>query len=175
MIRIRKAIPVAALLLGACSEPEPPSVLLITLDTTRADRLGAYGKEQAGTRNLDALAREGALFEWAFTTVPITLPAHASILTGTYPDRHGVHDNGWALPPESATLAEAFDKADYRTAAFVSAFPLYSRFGLDRGFHVALVEPGRGHKPGPSQNSWRTRQSRWSSCPERFPGSSVAS
>ena len=126
------------LVLGiACAPPmERPSVLLITLDTTRADRLGAYGKEQAGTRNLDALAREGALFEWAFTTVPITLPAHASILTGTYPDRHGVHDNGWALPPEPVTLAEVLREADYRTAAFVSAFPLYSRFGLDRGFEV---------------------------------------
>ena len=126
------------LVLGlACSPPmERSSVLLITLDTTRADRLGAYGKEQAGTRNLDALAREGALFEWAFTTVPITLPAHASILTGTYPDRHGVHDNGWALPPEPVTLAEVFRDAGYRTAAFVSAFPLYSRFGLDRGFEV---------------------------------------
>ncbi len=130
----------AAILLAlgiACSPPvERPSVLLITLDTTRADRLGAYGKEQAGTRNLDALAREGALFEWAFTTVPITLPAHASILTGTYPDRHGVHDNGWALPPEPVTLAEVFRDAGYRTAAFVSAFPLYSRFGLDRGFEL---------------------------------------
>ena len=126
------------LVLGiACAPPaERPSVLLITLDTTRADRLGAYGREQAGTRNLDALAREGALFEWAFTTVPITLPAHASILTGTYPDRHGVHDNGWVLPPEPVTLAETFREADYRTAAFVSAFPLYSRFGLDRGFEV---------------------------------------
>ena len=126
------------LVLGiACAPPmERSSVLLITLDTTRADRLGAYGKEQAGTRNLDALAREGALFEWAFTTVPITLPAHASILTGTYPDRHGVHDNGWALPPEPVTLAEVFRDAGYRTAAFVSAFPLYSRFGLDRGFEV---------------------------------------
>ncbi len=121
----------------ACTPPiDRPSVLLMTLDTTRADRLGAYGKDQAGTQILDALAREGTLFEWAFTSTPITLPAHASILTGTYPDRHGVHDNGWALQPELVTLAEALSEAGYRTAAFVSAFPLYSRFGLDRGFET---------------------------------------
>lgn len=125
-----------ALGIGCAPPMESPSVLLITLDTTRADRLGAYGKDGAGTQNLDALAEEGTLFEWAFTTTPITLPAHASILTGTYPERHGVRDNGWVLQSELVTLAEVLHAADYRTAAFVSAFPLYSRFGLDRGFEV---------------------------------------
>lgn len=122
---------------SACRpDVDRPSLLLLTLDTTRADRLGAYGKEEAGTRHLDRLAEEGALFEWAFTAVPITLPAHATILTGTYPRRHGVHDNGVQMDPGLVSLAEILAGESYRTAAFISAFPLYARFGLDPGFEV---------------------------------------
>jgi choline-sulfatase len=110
-------------------------VILITLDTTRADRLGCYGYPLALTPNLDNLAREGVLFRRAYAHVPLTAPSHASILTGLLPPRHGVHDNGtFVLSTGPRTLAEVFVDAGYRTAAFVSAFVLDRRFGLGRGF-----------------------------------------
>jgi arylsulfatase A-like enzyme len=110
-------------------------VLLITVDTLRADRLGCYGDAQARTPVMDALAARGVLFERAYSPVPITLPAHASILTGTLPPVHGVRGNGaFALGPSLPTLATALQAAGLRTAAFVGAFPVALRFGLDRGF-----------------------------------------
>ncbi|MDA2937630.1 sulfatase-like hydrolase/transferase [Acidobacteria bacterium AH-259-A15] len=111
------------------------NLLLVTIDTLRADRLGCYGYARAGTPVLDQLAREGIRFERAFSPVPLTLPSHASILTGTYPSYHGVRDNsGYVLPPEQSTLAETLKQAGYATAAFVGAFVLDSKFGLDQGF-----------------------------------------
>lgn len=129
----------AALLLPACGEttPRPTSVLLITLDTTRADRLGCYGKPAAGTPVLDALAARGVLCEAAYTTAPITLPAHASILTGLTPPQHGARDNGaYRVDGSLETAAELLATPDRRAAAFVAAFPLYAQFGLDQGFEV---------------------------------------
>jgi arylsulfatase A-like enzyme/Tfp pilus assembly protein PilF len=114
-----------------------PNILLITLDTTRADHLGAYGYARAKTPNLDRLAASGVLFERAITAAPLTLPAHASLLTGRYPFRHGVRNNGsFTLADTTPTLATAFHAAGYRTAAFVSAFVLDRRYGLARGFEV---------------------------------------
>jgi len=111
------------------------NVVLITLDTTRADRLGAYGYEKAQTPNLDRLAREGILFADAVSPAPITLVAHASILTGLDPDRHGVRHNGqYRLDPSQVTLAEVLRENDYETAAFVSGFVLDARYGLSQGF-----------------------------------------
>ncbi len=125
-------------LLVACAEPEqPPSILLITLDTTRADRLGCYGRRDAGTPHLDALAARGVRFDRAYTSAPITLPAHASILTGTEPARHGVRDNGsFDLDASVPTLATRLGESGYQTAAFVSAYPVVATFGLDRGFDL---------------------------------------
>jgi len=115
----------------------PVNVLLITLDTTRADRLGAYGYAKARTPNMDALAAEGVRFAHAQSPVPLTLPAHASIMTGAYPTFHGLRNNGsYFLPPQAETLAEILKNRGYRTAAFVSSFILDSRFGLDQGFDV---------------------------------------
>ena len=117
--------------------PRPVDVILITLDTTRADRLGCYGHPLASTPALDALAREGVLFRRAYAQVPLTAPSHASIMTGLLPPRHGVHDNGsFVLSSRGRTLAEVFVDAGYRTGAFVSAFVLDRRFGLARGFGV---------------------------------------
>lgn len=111
------------------------NVLLITLDTTRADRLGCYGYTKAKTPNLDSLAQKGVRFENAYCQVPLTLPSHCSILTGTYPFRHHVHNNGsYYLAPEFLTLAEALKAKGLKTAAFVSSFSVDSRFGLDQGF-----------------------------------------
>lgn len=110
-------------------------MLLVTLDTTRADALGAYGRSPSVTPRLDAFARESTTYVWARTVTPTTLPAHASMLTGLYPNRHTVRDNSLnALPASAETLAERARAADFRTAAFVSAKVLDRAFGLDQGF-----------------------------------------
>src|SRR2546425_2682826 len=112
-----------------------PDTLLITLDTTRADHLGAYGDRRARTPRLDRLANEGVLFERALAAAPITLPAHASLFTGLYPFAHGVRNNGnFSLNASAPTLATALHDGGYLTAAFVSAFVLDRRYGLARGF-----------------------------------------
>lgn len=139
MIRIPAAFCVAMLILSACSkeqaEPKNYNVLLITVDTLRADRLGAYGYPDAGTPNFDALGQRGVVFERAFSTVPVTTPAHSGIMTGTYPTYHGVRDNGlFVLPESSVTLAEILRDRGYDTAAFVGSFPVSRRFGLAQGF-----------------------------------------
>ena len=112
-------------------------VLLITVDTLRADALGAYGKADAGTPWMDRLAAGGARFTNARAHNVLTLPSHANIFSGLYPQEHGVrHNSGYRFPAEPATLATLLQRAGYRTGAFVSAFPLASRFGLARGFEV---------------------------------------
>lgn len=111
------------------------NLLLITLDTTRADRMGAYGYAHAKTPNFDRLAREGILFEQCMAVAPITLPSHASILTGLYPSRHGARNNGThQLAARVPTLAEQLQQAGFATGAVVSSLVLDSRWGLDRGF-----------------------------------------
>ncbi len=110
-----------------------PSVVLITVDTLRPDALGWVAGRNA-TPEIDRLAAEGARFPGAISPVPLTLPAHASILTGLEPPRHGLRDNGQVLGPGLATLAEALNARGYRTGAFVSGYPLRALFGLDRGF-----------------------------------------
>jgi choline-sulfatase len=114
-----------------------PNVLLITLDTTRADHLGCYGDSRATTPNVDALARGGVLFMQNASPAPLTLPAHSSIMTGMYPTHHGVRVNGnTALSPSEETLAEIFAERGYATAAFIAAFVLDGRWGLNQGFDV---------------------------------------
>jgi arylsulfatase A-like enzyme/Flp pilus assembly protein TadD len=139
--RQRSATPLLILLVIttisiACSrQTKPWNVLVITLDTTRADRIGCYGRENASTPVLDSLAAEGFLFERCHSTNPITTPSHSSIMTGKYPMLHGVRDNGlFTLPDERTTLAEVFRENGWATAAAVASFPLTRRFGLDQGF-----------------------------------------
>jgi arylsulfatase A-like enzyme/tetratricopeptide (TPR) repeat protein len=109
--------------------------LLVTIDTLRADRVGCYGDENARTPNLDGLAAAGVRFENAVSPAPLTLPSHATLLTGLDPPAHGVRDNSlFALDVEIPTLTEHLRAARFATAAFVAAFVLDSRFGLDRGF-----------------------------------------
>jgi arylsulfatase A-like enzyme/Flp pilus assembly protein TadD len=120
------------------------NVLLITIDTLRADRLGAYGNPSGLTPTLDRLARSGLRFEAAFTPVPMTLPAHASILTGLEPFTHGVRNNTAFRLGETPTLATMLKKAGYRTGAFVGAFVLNARFGLNRDFDEYDDRCGRG-------------------------------
>lgn len=117
--------------------PRGPNVILITLDTTRADRLGCYGYKGAKTPFLDSLANEGILFENAVTNVPLTLPSHSTMHTGLLPPEHGLRVNGMgSLPEEIPTLAELFSQKGYRTGAFIGAFVLDKRFGLNRGFQT---------------------------------------
>ena len=121
-------------LLSGASSGQPP-VILITIDTLRADRLSSYGSDRVATPHLDRLAEEGIRFANASSTVPFTLPAHSSIMTGLYPPSHGVRENvGYVLAPELVTIAERFQDRGYRTGGFVSAFVLDARWGIARGF-----------------------------------------
>src|SRR6266446_5546382 len=116
---------------------QKPHVLLITLDTTRADRLGCYGYGPAKTPALDALAQAGVLCQRASTVAPVTLPAHASLFTGLYPAENGVRTNGRGRLDEAIpTLAEVLRRHGYDTGAFVASFVLDRKFGLARGFQV---------------------------------------
>ena len=120
---------------SATSPVERPNVLLVTVDTLRADRLGCYGFRDASTPVLDGLARRGVRFATAVVHTPLTGPSHASILTGLSPLGHGFRNNsGFTLTDRVQTAAEVFKGAGYQTAAFVSGFPLDRRFGFDRGF-----------------------------------------
>jgi arylsulfatase A-like enzyme/Tfp pilus assembly protein PilF len=111
------------------------NVLLFTLDTTRADHIGCYGYPNVRTPNIDGLAADGFLFKNATAQAPLTLPSHSSIFTGTYPFIHGVRDNGgFYLEPEKVTLAELLKQKGWTTSAFVGAFVLDSRWGLNQGF-----------------------------------------
>ena len=111
------------------------NVILITLDTLRSDRLSCYGSDLVDTPNIDAFAAEGVRFANAASTVPFTLPAHASIMTGLYPPGHGVRENvGYVLDERLPTLAELLGRGGWATAAFVSAFVLDGRWGIGRGF-----------------------------------------
>lgn len=144
---------VCALVLAACSPPaaDPPvdatpvparRIVLVTLDTTRADHIGAYGDARAATPTLDRLAAEGVLFEAALASAPVTLPSHSSILTGVYPTSHGVRDNGvFSLTPAARLVSEVFRERGWRTAAFVGSFVLAPRYGLDQGFELYSEAP----------------------------------
>jgi choline-sulfatase len=113
----------------------PRNLVLISIDTIRADRLGSYGYAAAQTPHLDGLARAGLRFSQATTVVPLTLPAHSSLLTGTFPNWHGVRDNGgFYLGDEQVTLAEVLRERGYRTGGFIGAFVLDSRWGIAQGF-----------------------------------------
>lgn len=118
----------------ACGAPAPPNVVVVSIDTLRADAIGAYGGPPAPT--LDRLAAEGVVFERAFAPTPTTAPSHATLFTGQEVPRHGLLRNGDALPETAATLAEAFRGAGFRTAGFASSFVLDGRFGWGQGFET---------------------------------------
>jgi choline-sulfatase len=131
------------------------NVLLVTLDTVRADHVGCYGGA-VPTPALDRLAREGVRFAQASSPVPLTLPAHASLLSGLLPPAHGLRNNGaGAFPADRPTLATALAARGYRTAAFLGAFVLDRRFGLDRGFATYDDEIERGTGTTPSLEAER--------------------
>ena len=118
-----------------CGARAPPNVVVITIDTLRADHLGCYGYKQIRTPNIDALAADGARFERAYTAVPVTLPSHTVMFTGTYPMLSGMHDFAAnKLSPTQPTLASVLKEHGYATGAVIGSAVLDSRFGLNRGF-----------------------------------------
>jgi choline-sulfatase len=145
---MRRAILAALLLSAACGgapqqQPSAPqlapaarNLVLVTIDTLRADRVGAYGYRGARTPTLDTLAARGARFEHAYSAAPITLTSHATIMTGRYPPGHGGRHNGMRTDLEVPTIADALARSGFATAAFVAAFPLDRRFGLIKGFQT---------------------------------------
>src|SRR6266571_3746309 len=138
----RARLAVLALLGAACgrspeARPTPRHLVLVTIDTLRADRLGCYGSTSVATPNLDRLAREGALAEDATVHVPLTRPSHVTIFTGLYPAEHGVRDNvSPSLAPAVPVLAEVLQKSGFATAAFVSSIVVSRQSGLARGFET---------------------------------------
>ena len=134
------AIAIAVLGPAACRESAPrtpPSLLLVTIDTLRADRVGAYGSTLGLTPSIDQLAASGWVFEHAVSPVPLTLPAHATILSGLDPLHHGIRNNGTYVFPETReTLATRLKASGYATGAFVAAAVLDHRYGLHRGFDL---------------------------------------
>jgi len=153
-------IAAGSLLPGGCAplqRRQAPPVILISIDTCRADHLGCYGASRPATPHLDRFASEALCFTQAITTVPLTLPAHSSILTGLSPLQHGVRDNlDHRLEDTHPAVAEILGAAGYQTAAIVGAFVLDSRFGLARGFQHyddrldgGLGDPGQiNERPG---------------------------
>ena len=119
------------------ADSSPPNLLLITIDTLRADHLSCNGAQNVATPNLDRLAADGVNFTRARSPVPLTLPSHASILTGNYPPTHGIRDNASSrLADSQRTLTEALQASGYETAAFLGSFVLDRRFGLAQGFET---------------------------------------
>jgi arylsulfatase A-like enzyme/tetratricopeptide (TPR) repeat protein len=176
MNAVTRRAALAIFLLSGCAGVKPraaQNVLLVTIDTLRADRLGAYGYAGARTPNLDRLAGQGVLFEDVTVQVPLTLPSHASLFTGLVPPAHGVRDNTYfRLDEQRETLAEMLRARGYETAAFVGAFVLDRSFGLAQGFDLyddalpsstpeiaGTVSERRGEEVTRAFSSWLTRRS----------------
>jgi arylsulfatase A-like enzyme len=138
----------ACLAASGCGRELPPNVLLVSVDTLRADALGSYGGPLP-TPSFDRLAREGVVFERAFAPTPATAASHATLFTGQEPQRHGLLRNGESLDAAATTLAERLAAAGWQTAAFVSSFVLDPRFGFGQGFaHYDATLPESGATMG---------------------------
>lgn len=160
----RALIPILAAVAGACTktaappvQPQARNLIIFTIDTLRADRVGAYGYGPARTPTIDALASRGVLFTSAYAVAPITLPSHASLMTGRYPPGHASRHNGLRVDAAAPTVAEALGRTGFATGAFVGAFPLDRRFGLNRGFGTYSDRMPRG-TPGRPANERPARE-----------------
>src|SRR5947208_10020195 len=135
LVIVVMAMPLGLLGASPRAQKPRPNVILITIDTVRADHVGCYGAKDVQTPTLDSLERDGIVFERAISQVPLTWPSHTVILTGTYPFQNGVQDfTGTPLDPTFRSVAQAFKDHGYRTGAVVSAFVLGRSWGLARGF-----------------------------------------
>ena len=128
------ALTIAGVYAASAAPAAAPNVVLVSIDTLRADHCSAYGYAKETTPRLERLAREGVQFDTAYTPMPTTGPAHASLLTARYPRSHGVLKNGHVLAADRTTLAEVLERAGYDTIAVVSSFVLHDRFGFAQGF-----------------------------------------
>src|ERR1044071_4741626 len=146
------------LLISATAWAEAPNIIFITVDTTRADRMGFLGNKLGLTPNLDTVARQGVVFERAFSQAPLTPVSHATIFTGTYPQFHTVTDFGHPLPPLLPSLPEILQKSGYHTAAFISSLVLDPKAnmapGFDRGFDT--FDAGFHQKRGPDESRYES-------------------
>jgi choline-sulfatase len=148
------------LAVGCGGSSRPRNVLIVTLDTLRADRVGSYGYKGAQTPVLDALAARGARFTAATTTTPLTLSAHTSLFTGTWPTTHGVRDNtGFYVDERVQLLAETVKAQGYRTGGFVGAFVLDARWGIAQGFDTYFDEFDLSEDVGPGLDAIQRRGS----------------
>jgi arylsulfatase A-like enzyme len=140
LIKSRTLLCLPLLVLASCGEPQQPNVLLITMDTTRADYLSTYGSESTQTPNLDALAARGVRFDMALSASAVTPVSHATIMTGLFPYEHGLRvlsaAGGYKLPADVPTIATTLKDRGYTTIAVHSAFPVSGHFGFNRGFDV---------------------------------------
>lgn len=159
MVSLVRSILILALLAAAAActwkpsrSPEEFSVVVVTLDTTRADRIGAFGGTVVPTPSLDAMARDGVVFTTAVSQVPLTLPSHASMFTGKYPASHGVRHNGvFRLRDDETTLAERLKEKGFATAAVIGAFVLNSGYGVEQGFDAYSDMPKDRYAGGRDQ------------------------
>ncbi|PWT91831.1 MAG: hypothetical protein C5B54_04570 [Acidobacteria bacterium] len=137
------------------------NVLLISIDTLRADHLGCYGYSKT-TPAIDALAAKAVVFEQAISQVPLTLPSHCTIMTGQYPNQHGVRNNeNFVLPASSKTLASVFRENGYNTGAVVGSFSLDSIFGINQGFQFYEDQIGKSHDPETERYVERKAETVW--------------
>jgi choline-sulfatase len=151
----------------ATGKPSATSIILISIDTLRADHLSCYGAKRVRTPHIDALTEGGTLFSQSSSLVPLTFPSHVSLLTSTYPFSNGVEDNGEGLPAGAVTLASVLRTHGYATAAFVATFILDRRFGLNQGFSTydspfdlhryAGIDPGDLKRPASDVESAAAR------------------
>lgn len=166
MTRLPLMVLLLALLCGCTSEtsapaasPARPSILILSIDTLRSDRLSAYGYDKARTPAIDRFRAESILFRHAFSPVPQTLPAHASLFTGQMPWELGIHDNlGYSLASSTPTLASQLRSAGYRTGGAVSAWVLRDETGIGRGFEFWSdeLDPGDGERTISQRSGDRT-------------------
>ena len=152
------------LAISSLARAEAPNIILITVDTTRADRMGFLGSTRGLTPNLDIIAKQGVVFEQTFSQAPLTPVSHATIFTGTYPQFHTVSDFGHPLPPLLPSLPEILQKSGYHTAAFISSLVLDPKAnmapGFDRGFDT--FDAGFHQKRGPDESRYDSIERRGS-------------
>src|ERR1700733_12573663 len=120
--------------MGLVAAQESTPVILISIDTLRADHLSAYGYQKLQTPNIDSFAQEGTIFTDVSSQIPLTLPSHTSLFTSTYPFQNGIEENGEVVPAGAVTLASVLQSHGYKTAAFIGSTLLGRSAGLDRGF-----------------------------------------
>jgi arylsulfatase A-like enzyme len=158
LVAVATIVATLAVCAPGCHEGPPAfdHVVLISLDTLRADHLGCYGNKRIETPRIDALASEGILFEQHIAVAPTTLPSHTSLMTGLYPRSHGTPRNGFVVGDDLSLLAEVLREAGFATAGFVAAIPLAARFGFAQGFDH-YDEPERRLLRGDSDPALRRR------------------